>query len=79
MGDAQILSAALISIRAEGWDGNNRVCEVVQVYKYVQTMEIVKQSGPWSSLGSHGCYVFFSSDKCISTGGETVHNEILTI
>ena len=36
---------------------NNQDCEAVYVYKYMQMMKIVKQSGLWSSLGSHGYYV----------------------
>ena len=36
------------------WNSWDR--EAVYVYKYVHRMEAVRQSGPWSSLGSHGCY-----------------------
>ena len=38
---------------------NNQDCEAVYVYEYMymQMMKIVKQSGLWSSLGSHGYYV----------------------
>ena len=32
--------------------------EAVSVYKYVQRKDTVEQSEPWSSVGSHGYYVF---------------------
>ena len=38
------------------WNSQDR--EAVQVYKYEQRKETVKQSALWSSLGNHGCYVF---------------------
>ena len=37
---------------------NNWDLEAVWICKYMQRMETVKQLGPWSSLGSHGYYVF---------------------
>ena len=36
---------------------NSWNCEAVLVYKYAQRMGTVKQSGLWSSQGSHGYYV----------------------
>ena len=36
---------------------NSRDRETVYVYKYAQRMETMKQSGLWSSLGTHGSMV----------------------
>ena len=41
-------------------------------------METVKYSGPWSSLGSHGQYVFTLVVCAYLSSGETGHDEILT-
>ena len=49
---------------------NNRDCEMVLVYKYMQVMETMKQSGPWSSLGTHGSLVVMWW-LCISSSSET--------
>ena len=38
---------------------------LVHNHKYVQMMETVKQSGPWSSLGSHEYYVFTLVIVCL--------------
>ena len=38
------------------WNGRDR--EAVYVYKYMQRIETVKRLRLWSSLGSHGYYVF---------------------
>ena len=48
---------------------NSRDCETVYVYKYLQKMETLKQSGPWSSLGTHGSLVVIWW-LCISSSGE---------
>ena len=52
--NAEIPAAAWISLRAKCWDRNSRDRETVYVYKYMQMMETMKQSGLWSSLGTHG-------------------------
>ena len=47
-----------ISMR-RGWKlWNSQDHEAVYVYKYVQRMETVKQSRPWSSLVSHSPWFF---------------------
>ena len=56
------------------WNSKDR--ETTWAYKYMQRMESTKQSGPWSSLGNHGYYVFLQ--WFIYSGGKTRHNEILT-
>ena len=48
---------------------NSQGCETVYVYKYLLKMETLKQSGPWSSLGTHGSLVVIWW-LCISSSGE---------
>ena len=50
--NTEIPSAGKNSIRAGGWDWNIRACEVVLVDKYMHRIETMKQSGPWSGLGT---------------------------
>ena len=51
--------------------------EVADLYKYVLSMETVKQLGPWSNLYSHGYYVL-TLWLCIYSAGETRRNDILS-
>ena len=49
------------------WNSQDR--ETVYVYKYMQRMETMKQSGLWSSLGTHGSLVVIRW-LCISSSSE---------
>ena len=50
------------------WNSQDR--ETVQVYKYMQMMETMKQSGLWSSLGTKGSLLVVLWWLCISSSGE---------
>ena len=54
---------------------NRQDCEPVWVYKYMQRMETVKESGPWSSLGTLVVMWLF----CISISGETWKFDFLKV
>ena len=62
--NAEIPSAAVLRL----W--NSRDHETVQVYKYAQRMEAMKQSDLWSSLCTYGSVVVIWW-LCISNSGET--------
>ena len=49
---------------------NSQDCETVCVYKYVQRMETMKESGLWSSICTHGSLVAIWW-SCISSSCET--------
>ena len=70
MVNAEIPSAAKISMCAMCWDCKTLGTVKQFRYKHAQRMETMKQSGLWSSLGTHGSVVVIWW-LCISSSGET--------